>query len=253
MRRGLMKSISKSGMKKIFASLGLAAAGTASLHASLLDLNSDSKNWTISGTLRGFYDDNYLTASKKEGSTGFEFNPTFSLHLPLQQTELGIRYTYGLYYYEKREEKHQNPIDQTHQFDLWIDHAFNSRWDLRLSDTASVTQDPSLTTGPTLSAAATAQRVSGNNLQNTANLNLHTIWTPEFSTALSYVNTYVRYDNRGAAVTNTVPPVVTASFAGLLDRVEQNFGLEGDWQFTRKTTGSVGYQFNLVNFTGNEV
>src|SRR6185312_8878158 len=147
-------------MKKIFVSLGLAVAGTAGLYAAGFD-PADSKIWTIQGTLRGFYDDNYLTASKKEGSMGFEVTPSFSLHMPLQQTELGVKYTYGLYYYQKREEKHQNPIDQTHQFDLWIDHAFNPRWDMQLSDTVRVSQEPSLTTGPT----PTAQRVSGNNLE----------------------------------------------------------------------------------------
>lgn len=201
------------------------------------------------GTLRGFYDDNYITATKKQGSVGFEVSPSFSLHVPLQQTELGVKYTYGLYYYQKREENHQNPIDQTHQFDLWIDHAFTPRWDLKLADTVRVAQDPSLTT--TVGALSTAQRVSGNNLANTFNASLRTDWAREFSTVLSYGNTFVRYDNRGSN-TNSLPNVV-ASYAGLLDRVEQTIGLEGQWHLSRVTSVLAGYKFGLVNFTGNEV
>ena len=81
--------------------------------------------WNVAGTLRGFYDDNYDTAPSgaKIGSFGFEVSPQISLNVPLQQTELGVRYIYGLYYYEKREDWDQDPIDQTHQFDLWLDHA----------------------------------------------------------------------------------------------------------------------------------
>ena len=61
----------------------------------------------MSGTLRGFYDDNYNTAAtgpSKRGSFGFEVSPSVGLNVPLQQTELGLRYTYGLYYYQDREE-----------------------------------------------------------------------------------------------------------------------------------------------------
>ena len=134
-------------MKKFFVSVGLAAAGSASLHAAYAPDGGDtSKDWSLSATLRGFYDDNYTTAhTGKQGSMAFEINPSFSLNVPLQQTEIGIRYNYGLYYYQKRASDGQNPIDQTHQLDLWLDHAFTPRWEARLEDTASVSQDPALT------------------------------------------------------------------------------------------------------------
>src|SRR5258707_3648493 len=172
-------------MKKIFASIGLAAAGTASLHAYALLDAGDDKVWSVAATLRGFYDDNYITSSTKQSSIGFEVTPSFELNMPLQQTEVGLKYTYGLYYYQKREELGQNPIDQTHQFDLWVDHAFTPRWDLQFGDTVTVAQDPALTTGGT----PTAQRVEGNNLVNAAHATLTTDWTRLFSTSLSYQNT----------------------------------------------------------------
>src|ERR1017187_9985148 len=93
-------------MKKLFVSLGLAAAGTASIYAAYAPDSSDnSKMWSLSGTLRGFYDDNYTTTPQRHGSTGFEASPSFSLNVPLQQTEIGLRYTYGLYYYQRSEER----------------------------------------------------------------------------------------------------------------------------------------------------
>src|SRR5271163_1833552 len=110
-------------MKKIAVSVGLVAVGTASLQAAYT-LGSDSmqtsKVWSLSGSLRGFYDDNYNTAPPgplKRGSYGFEVSPSISLNLPLDQTDIGARYTYGLYYYQDRESQGQDPIDQTHQFD----------------------------------------------------------------------------------------------------------------------------------------
>ncbi len=105
-------------MKKILVSLGLAVAGSASLHAAYAPDSSDnSKMWSLSGTLRGFYDDNYTTTPQKHGSVGFEASPSFSLNMPMQQTEIGLRYTYGLYYYQSRENNGQHPTDHTHQFD----------------------------------------------------------------------------------------------------------------------------------------
>ena len=123
-------------MKKFFVSVGLATVGTASLHAVYApDMGSSivaTKLWTVSGTLRGFFDDNYTTASSGRGSYGFEVSPSLALNVPLQQTELGMRYTYGLYYYQDRQEQGQDPLDMTHQLDLWVAHAFNERWQARV-------------------------------------------------------------------------------------------------------------------------
>jgi hypothetical protein len=231
-------------MKKILVSLGLAAAGSASLHAAYAPDSSDnSKMWSLSGTLRGFYDDNYTTTPKKHGSTGFEASPSFSLNMPMQQTEIGLRYTYGLYYYQTREKNHQNPIDQTHQFDLWLDHAFTPRWEGRVEDSVTVAQEPALLTP---GAAGTAQRINGNNIANTFKATLNTDWTRKFSTVLSYKNTLYDYQNSGGTAANP-------SYAGLLNRVEQTFGLDLQWHITEETTAWVGYSLGLANYTGDEI
>jgi hypothetical protein len=256
-------------MKKLIVSIGLAAAGVASVHAAPAPVSPDnSKMWSLSATLRGFYDDNYNTTPQKQGSFGFEASPTFSLHVPLQQTEIGLRYTYGLYYYQTRENNGQNPIDQTHQFDLYLDHAFTPRWEARLEDTVTMAQEPSLLT-PGL--AGTAQRINGNNVANTVTAGLHTDWTRLFSTQLTYANTFYHYENSGASVTGPTaatllpsppfppstyiggnPGSVQTSYAGTLDRFEHLISLDLQWHVTPTTMALIGYQFGLVNFIGNE-
>ena len=141
---------------------------------------SASKVWSVSGTLRGFYDDNYATVSSgpNRGSLGFEVSPEVDLNMALQQTELGMRYTYGMYYYQEREDLDQNPIDQTHQLDLWVDHAFTERWQAKVQDSFVVGQEPELIDPGT----SYPRRVDGNNIRNTGTIDLNTIWTRLFST-----------------------------------------------------------------------
>src|SRR6516162_5826204 len=126
-------------MKKLFVSAGLVALGAAHLHAAdeyAPDVTAmdASRIWSVSGTLRGFYDNNYTTAPTPAYSWGWEFSPSVSLILPLQQTEIGLRYTYGLYWYQSRSRQGANPIDQTHSLNLWIDHAFSETWEAKVQD-----------------------------------------------------------------------------------------------------------------------
>jgi len=184
-------------MRKFLACVGLAAVGTTSLEAAYApDLNSmeTAKLWSVSGTLRGFYDDNYNTQPSgtfKRSSFGFEFSPYVSLNVPLQQTELGLRYTYGLYYYQDRDSLGQNPIDQTHQLDLWVDHAFTERWSTKVQDSLQVGQEPQLLNGGTL------LRTEGNNIHNFGSITLDTQWTPLLGTTFSYQNNFFDYQNSG--------------------------------------------------------
>ena len=199
--------------------------------------------WNVAGTLRGFYDDNYDTAPSgaKIGSFGFEVSPQISLNVPLQQTELGVRYIYGLYYYEKREDWDQDPIDQTHQFDLWLDHAFSERWQARVQDSFVVGQEPELIDPNT----SVTSRVNGNNIRNTGTVTLHTDWTKLFSTDLGYQNTFYDYENSGGNVNDP-------SLAGLLNRIEQSIWLNLQWEVQPETFFQVGGRFGLVDYTGNE-
>ncbi|MGA2240946.1 MAG: outer membrane beta-barrel protein [Verrucomicrobiota bacterium] len=258
-------------MKKFFVSVGLIAAGTASLQGAYApDWNHmEASMWRVSGTLRGFYDDNFDTAPSgaKIGSYGFEVSPQLELNVPLQQTELGVRYIYGLYYYQRREELSENPIDQSHQFDLWVDHAFTERWQGRVQDSFVVGQEPELIDPNT----SLPRRVNGNNIRNTGTLTLNTTWTRLFSTQLGYQNSFYDYENSGAGLgTGTIQnylyypispfpydpvsvPTVDASLAGLMNRIEQSVWLNLQWRVRPETMVLVGGNFGLVNYTGNEL
>ena len=257
-------------MKSLFISAGMVAAGAAGLqsaYAADLDLVSP-RAWNVAATLRGFYDDNYNIVSSKKGSFGAEFSPSVSLNVPLRQTDIGLKYVYGLYYYEDRDSLGLNPFDQTHQVDVWLDHSFNERWKVNITDTFVVGQEPEL-----IGSAPSAQvfRIAGDNIANHATINLNTDWTRQFSTALHYGNNFFDYSNSGttlggpnAPVTSFGWPVNTpggfvpnglsgpASYAGLLNRVEQSVGLDLQWHFQPETMGFVGYNFSWVNYTGNE-
>ncbi|MGD0207301.1 MAG: outer membrane beta-barrel protein [Verrucomicrobiota bacterium] len=238
-------------MKKFFVSVGLIAAGTASLQGAYApDWNSmEASMWRVSGTLRGFYDDNYETAPNgtKRGSFGFEFSPELELNVPLQQTELGVRYTYGLYYYQRREELGENPIDQTHQFDLWVDHEFTERWQAKVQDSFAMGQEPEL-----IDPGVIVRRVEGNNISNTGTLTLNTAWTRLFSTAFNYQNSFFDYQNSGATVADVLPGGKGASLAGELNRIDQSVSLDLQWHVAPETVTLIGGMFDWVNYVGDE-
>jgi hypothetical protein len=234
-------------MKKFFVSMGLAAAGTAGLQAAYApDLGplSANKIWNISATLRGFYDDNYITAPTPRSSYGFEVSPAIMLAVPLQQTELGLRDTYSMTYYQDRESLGQDPVDQANQLDLWVDHAFSERWHGKVLDTFVVGQEPQLL-NPNAAPGALPFRVNGDNIANYGTLTLDTDWTRLFSTSLNYYNSFYDYQNSGGNVLNP-------SLAGLLNRVEQTIWLDLQWHVAPETIALIGGQFEAVNYTGNE-
>jgi hypothetical protein len=238
-------------MKKLFISVGLAAAGTVSLQADYApDLNSmqTTKIWSASASLRGFYDDNYNTAHDKQGSAGFEVSPSLQLSVPLQQTEIGLKYTYGLYYYQTRQNQGNDPVDQSHQVDLWLDHAFTERFQGTVKDTFRYGREPSLLNpngGP-----QSFSRINGNNIANYANASLTSDWTREFSTVSTYNNSFYNFQNSGTTVANL--STQGASQAGLLDRIDQSIANDFRWSVSQQTIVLIGYAFGWVDYTAGE-
>ena len=243
-------------MKRFFVSAGLVAVGAAVMESAMADDSTGPKYWNVGATLRGFYDDNYDITSNQKGSFGLELDPFLSFHVPLQQTDIGLRYTYGLYWYEDRQEIGVNPFDQTHQLDLWLDHAFNERWKSKVTDTFAVGQEPELLTPNPVTGVATPYRVNGDNLSNHGGLSLDTEWTRQFSTSLTYNNGWYDYDNSGAFVDSNGMLVTGnqggASLEGILGRVEQSVALNLQWHILQDTILSVGYSFSWTDFTANE-
>lgn len=227
-------------MKKFIVSMGLVAAGAASVQMVHADGGGvDSKVWSVSASLRGFYDDNYATAPNKKGSYGFEVSPDLSFSAPLGQSEIGLRYIYGLYYYQERDSLGQNAFDQTHQVDLWLDHAFNERWHGKVADTLAVGQEPALL------SAGTPYRVNGNNIANTGTVTLNTDWTRELSTVAIYNVGFYDFDQSGGSAS-------APSLAGELNRIDNSIELDLQWHMDTKTTFLLGYTFDQVNYTADE-
>ena len=274
-------------MKNFFISAGLLAAGAAGFQATALGQGNDiisPKAWSVAATLRGFYDDNYNIGGAGKGSFGGEISPSISVNVPLQQTDMGIRYIYGLYYYEDRDALGLQPFDHTHQVEIWLDHAINERWKLNVTDTFAIGQEPELLQPDPTTGRAVTYRVNGDNMANHANVTLDTQWTRLFGTALHYGNNFYSYDNNGGMVGpqttpgffplmgSVFPPVNShvgmpgwnqfinpdgtpgggASLAGLLDRIEQSVGLDLNWTFSPETKVFAGYNFSWVNYLGNE-
>jgi Putative beta-barrel porin 2 len=246
-------------MKKFFISLGLMAAGTASMQAAYApnaDAMQSTKIWSVSSTLRGFYDDNYTTSpnGQKQGSAGFEVSPSVGIDVPLQQTEIGLRYTYGLYYYQERQNQGNDPIDQSHEVDLWLDHAFTEQWQVKVADTLAIGQEPTLLNpvpaGSPPGASANPYRVDGNNLANTGTIALTTDWTRLFSTVLTYNNSYYAYQNNGTTEANLVAD--GASQSAILNRIDQFISLDLQWHIAPETIALIGGQFEAVNYTGDQ-
>jgi hypothetical protein len=193
-------------MKKMITSVGLAALGAASLSAQTvqpyapqpgLTAVQTSKPWSISVSLRGFYDDNYTTlpSDRAEESFGIEVSPTAAFNWTLERTYIGISYTYSMKWYEDRPEEH---YDHTHIANLKLSHVFNERYKVDLSDSFVIAQEPEILEhdGP----VTTPLRSEGDNLRNVASINFNIELTQQFGLLLGYANTIYDYDQDGLAV-----------------------------------------------------
>ncbi len=237
-------------MKKVIASaslLAIGAAGVASL-ATAQDnggtTGNPQKPWSISATLRGFYDSNPNTAPDgsvgKVDSWGVELRPGASVNFDWGATKLQASYLYdNRYFFERRN------TDQSHDFELNFDHSINERYSFNFSDSFVIAQEPDI-----ISSGAIAQpiRDNGNNLRNTASLNFRAQLTPLFGLVLGYANTVYDYQqDHGNALIPSSP-----SFSALLDRDENQITLDTTWQIAPETTGIIGYAFGAVFYSSPE-
>lgn len=243
-------------MKKIVTSVGLVALGVSSACAAYapgLSSMDTSKAWSVSASLRGFYDDNYACwpSSDERDSFGFEISPSIRFNLPLDQTYLGLRYMYSGRYYEDRDGRaNDKPWDHAHQVDLYLNHAFSERYTLNLQNSLVIAQEPELLSGS--GAAAYPYRTDGDNLRNRASAAFTAQLSRLFSTVISYENVLYDYDDKGETI-SLAPPGVATSLSGLLDRMEHAASADLRWQALPETTAVVGYRFGAVRYSSDEV
>jgi hypothetical protein len=229
-------------MKKIIASAGLVAVSAAGLQAQTsapgLSPMEATKPWSISATLRGFYDDNYTAIHKsaEDDSFGFEIRPAFGLNFPFEQSFVGLGYIYSLKWFEGRPDEE---TDQSHEVTLRADHRFSEQFSVDFDDSFVYSDEPGIVddTGP----VTTFLRTDAEAFRNRAAINFDAQLTELIGLGLGYQNNWYDYTDDGPG-----------SRSALLDRFEHDFNIEGRWHARENLFASLGYGLGIVSFTDDE-
>jgi hypothetical protein len=250
-------------MKRIVASLGVAALGAACVQDSNAQ-GSGAKALTASVALRGFYDDNVnTTPTGKVGTFGAEISPTLAFELPMDQTSISLAYTYSYKYYEKRPGLGEDHDDQSHTIAARLMHAFSERTSISIGDSFVVGQEPDVLRSGDFDAAH--QRISGQNIRNYGNITLNHQFAPKFGVEVGYANSFFDYEDQlssspgygvftgfGGTPFGLYPVGVVVSRSGLLDRIEHGAHIDARWTLQPSTIALVGYAFGQANYTAGE-
>jgi hypothetical protein len=238
----------KQTMKKIVASVGMFAVGASCVQAATAaGLTAASpKPWSVSATLRGFYDDNVGTSPKgnpKVEAFGYEIRPGFNLYWSVEQTTLSFGYFYSFRYYDSKPPGNTEKYDQSHTFNALLNHAFSERYILNVADSFVIGQEPDLLRAK--DTFETYQRVPGDNIRNYGQIKLNAELTPLFGAELGYENSYFKYDDEGG---NAFAP----SNGGLLNRMEHYIHIDGRWKVLPDTVAVLGYRFGTTGYNADE-
>jgi hypothetical protein len=250
-------------MKRICLSAGLVALGAAAAHAQYapgLSTLETSKPFSFSGIVRGFYDDNYLTLPKNytgilpngtigylrsRDSYGVELSPAIFYNHSVEDTLLSASYVYDMNWYEDR----NGTTFQTHQFNAKMDHEFSERYKLTLNESFVSAQDPGVI-DPTV--VATPLRVPGSNIRNTSTADFTMVLTRLFDVHVGYANSVYAYQQNAGDEYLLPGQLPYASYAALLDRMDQTGAVDLRWKALPETTGVLGYQFENLAYTSPE-
>ena len=238
-------------MNKIVASVGMVAFGVSGAQAAeAVNSPQPVKPWSVSATLRGFYDDNInSTAQNPQSSAGFEISPSLLWKENWETTTLSLGYTYSLLYYDTKPAGNANNTDQDHTFNGSFTHTFSERYDISVTDGFVIGQQPdTLRSGVAFNSF---QRVPGDNIRNAGAINFDAQLTHLFGFQLGYGNAFYDYAATGAQDDGT--GAVLPSTAGELNRIENSVHLDARYLIQRETTGVLGYQFRDTSYTANEL
>ncbi len=238
-------------MNEMIKIAGLAVIGIASVHSAQAQMvaTDSSKPWSVSAALRGFYDDNYATApnsavagvNRKQESFGYEITPGANLNLQLEQTTISLGYVYSYRYYENRPE---NKADQSHSFNAKLEHTFNSRLKLNVSDSFVSAQEPLLIAEPN-GFTPSPIRSNGDNIRNTGKIGLNVGVTEELEFVPTYTNTIYDYSDKDLNPGDL-------SRKALLNRMEQSFSLDARYLIQPKTFGVLGYAYGITEYDNSD-
>jgi len=230
---------------------GLTALGAASL-APVFAQEVSQKPWAVGATLRGFYDDNIYTYSKKLQNTipgfqadswGFSVAPDAAYNLKTDQTTLGVSYIYTMTYFVDRPRPRD---DQSHQASMKLSHAFSERYRMDVSDSFASAQEPSIL-DPSV-GIATPIRTPGTNNRNLGRINFEGDFSEKFGVDLAYNNTVYDYEEDASGV-----PGGIGSRSAVLDRMEHLISFDGNYMVAAKTKLSLGYQYGVIDYTSQDL
>jgi len=242
-------------MKKLMTA-GLAALGAASVASTFAqDAMINQKPWSIGASLRGFYDDNYMTYPKilrdrpgfDDGTFGFDIAPSAAINLKRDQLTFGLSYLYDFRYYIDRERPRD---DQSHQANMKLSYAINERFSVDVKDSFVVAQEPSVI-DPTVSVTLPA-RAEGNNFRNFGTIQGNASVVENFSVDAGYSNSIYDYQENARRAATPGNPLGIGSRSAVLDRMEHLFFADGNYQVLPKTTVTLGYQFGINDFTSKD-
>jgi hypothetical protein len=235
-------------MNKITMTAGVFAMSAASLQAAAtMDVAPGSqqatKPWSVSATLRGFYDSNYSTSPKdfRRDSYGLEISPSASVNIIRDQTSFGLSYVYSYRYYEDRDSLHIPSDDQSHQVNAKLSHAFTPRFKLDVTDSFALAQEPELLAGG-IPVQTSFLRSEGDNIRNFANIAFSAGITENLTAVLSYENEYYDYDEEGHGRNLNTR-------SALLDRLEHRGKIQLRQVVLPKTVAVAEYQFERIDYT----
>ena len=198
-----------------------------------------SKWWIVSGSLRGFYDDNSLNQPDElaEASLGVEFHPGISINIPGERTLLSASYDLTLNYYQDRPSE---KIDQTHIFDTRLNHRFSERYDVNAENSFIYSDEPAVFQGGT--ADTVLRRGDSSSLRNRALIDFSGKLTPVFGFTAGYKNNFRDYTQTGEG-----------SYSALFDSIENLFHLDAQLFRSETTVYFTGYQFGMMNYTSSDL
>ena len=246
----------------------MGAATMQAQYAPNLTPQEMAKPWSISASLRGFYDDNYLTQPSTFptgnppgtgpayghplSSYGIEVSPSAAFNHSTEDTLISLSYLYDLKYYFEHDY-----TEQAHQANLRFEHRFSDKYKLSVADSFVVAQEPTLIDPAIVSTPLLA---TGNNIHNTGTVGFDADLSKDFSLHLGYENNLYAYRQVGGDETGFDPvtgaiisaPYSYASRAAALDRIEQLGSLDLRWKVVPDTTALVGYQYGHTDYTSPE-
>jgi len=237
-----MKSLNQSNQRNLLWSLivlGLLISNLAQAVYEPSQLSDPSRRWSVDVGISGGYDDNIYSHPAndpdKKSSASTTLNPRLFVNLPLDQTFLGLRYSYDWIYYWDRIGGEK--FDQNHNADLIFSHRFNPRLQLDLTDNFRRGISPALTEiAPGVNRILQEQgNYFFNNLTATLTYNLTRVWT------LSIYNSweYWSYDNEGT-VANPGPATQ--------DRNIYSPGVGLNYLLSPATTLGVNLRLGIVDY-----